>query len=295
MSNSLKRAYLFSDTFGDGVSARAPKKGGLDSDALIATDFRARRFLFDKSWREFDTLKSDFPITDHILRHIDRLHAQMESCLHGDQLRELGITGVMINSAPRVDQKENGAPFYLATLRDGRIRVVAPAHALSPVKDRIHQLAVLPNENNGLFPDDEQFRSSYAPYLLQPDHDVDLQSADTSVIPDQTRDWRVAYIDRFGNIVTFDNRFSDEREAVLEGVRLQIGSALHSGSQQDVLFAHSLRGAVPGKLSLYGNDGNRDVARKWTAQEKSWRKKLSVSAYRAFGRPEIGDSVSIVG
>lgn len=201
----LRRVYLLSDCFGPGKECDDP-------DALVTTDIRSA--LPISVQREFDIWREP-RIADHILRTILRLHSE----IRGD----IGITGVFVNSAPRVKKGVNGDPFHLATLRNGHIRLVAPIRALSPVRGSIATLHVLPDENR-LFRPGEQFRSSFVPRLLDPNHRIPLNECDIAEIPPFPEQWTLSYYDRFWNLVTFDNR--REPHELAEAIRLRIGQVV---------------------------------------------------------------------
>lgn len=289
---NLLRSYLFSDTFGSPSSNPLERP---DPDAIITTDFRSQRR--DEIRREFD-IYHDSRQTDHLLRMILDLDAEAVDSYRGefrDKYAQSSI-GVFINVAPRDKKGVNGEPFYVATAREGRIRMVTtPIEALSPIKDEIETLAHLPNEGNGLYRDTEQFRSSYTPALLYNDHGYRLISHDgVDDIPDPSTYWQVAYVDRFGNVVTHagsaeQNAISARLSSMGSDVRLKI----HGVEYGPYATALSLGDAEPGAVSVY-NNGNIDIARKWKANE-SPAERLEHSAYIQLGRPVIGSGIQLLG
>ena len=284
-----ERKVFLSDTYGGPLDFTERP----DVDALLCTHFRSEplrplRLTADTFGQE--------RVTDHILRLTLALHDEVDACAHLSRrerrvFRRMG-TGVFINSAPRTAH-DNGEPFYVAELPHG-IRVVStPLSALSPVRDRIEKLQVLPNTDNGLYGNAEQFRSSYAAVLLNPElaRRFPLQEIDPDTVPEDDPRWKLSYIDRYGNLITHTADPGAEwakiqRIAAETGsVRLRIGEV-----ERDVALGTSLSAAEPGELVLYGN-GNLDLVRKWHPEDRA-RDRVSKSAYRLFRRPTIGDPVS---
>lgn len=279
---TLTRTYYFSDCYGGtaGDPLRDP-----DPDALISTDFRSTPH--ERRHREFDTLHCA-GIEGHILRTILFLHTELLRVV-GPQ--KLGGTGILINSAPRTEQGNNGEDFYVAELCDGAVRVVAPIEVLAAVKPHVTKVKRLPNVNNRLYGNAEQFRSSYTGRLLDPNHGIVLEDARCDEIPDPSQEWQVAYVDRFGNVVTHSPTRQEllmQPDPAIKSVRLRIGDNV-----RHVLIGTSLAEAQSGELTAYGNVGNIDVVRKWRDKENV-AARLAASAYVQFGRPSIGAPVSVV-
>ncbi len=136
MENTPKRTYYFSDTYG-GHEAWNPLAQE-DPDAKISTDFGSRPT--EPVHREFDIFGQE-KVMHHLLRLIlkqhDDLHA-IEDLSVKKRRKALDIgTGIFVNSAPRVAQ-DNAEPFYLATARDGQVRIVTtPLSILSSIRDDI--------------------------------------------------------------------------------------------------------------------------------------------------------------
>ncbi|MBU1018743.1 MAG: hypothetical protein ABII07_06275 [Patescibacteria group bacterium] len=273
------RIYLLSDTYG-GQQTWNPYESP-DIDAHIATDIRSR---FPDVRRSFDTFGAK-AISDHVLRTIVALH---------DAVSGLGSTGVFINSAPRTEKGSNGEPFYVADTDNG-IRVVAtPLSALSAIKDRIAGLKHLPNEDNGLYTEREQFRSSLTAVLLAGNHGLDLIEDSPSDIPEYPAGCRVSYADRFGNLVLFeknDQETGSIRDTIASGIgrviNLNIGSV-----ERELVIGESLGEAKPGSLVIYPNDGNIEVVSKW-GPDWSAQDSLKRSAYEQFEKPSIGTIAAI--
>lgn len=289
-SRELQQIYCFSDTYGE-PGGEYPFEHP-DADALITTDLRG--FPFNPVRREFDI--TQYPkVTDHLLRTIVSLREELESAGYIPAYRHsrLGAVGVLINSAPRVKPGQNGDPFFLAELVGGAVRVVAPARVLSAVKTNIDRLQLLPNDNNPLFGISEQFRSAVAPFLLDPRHGLTcLQSIDKDAIPDPEKGWRVAYIDKFGHLVTHNDR----EKNLIDDCALQ-GQQVQVSVRGEVLSALAGLGithddAPPGELLIYRNGPNVDIARKWKPQW-SEAEKRGRCAYADFSRPRIGDKVDV--
>jgi hypothetical protein len=285
----IRRMYAFSDTYGRSKNPFLQD----DADAILSTHFRS--FPLESHRRYFDIYGRE-AITAHLLRLIFALHDELEASpyLSKDVKAEFAktATGIFINAAPRVS-KENGAPFYVATAEGIRI-VTTDLNALSTVKHRIQTIAHLPNENNNLYGRHEQFRSSYTPYLLHDDHGLKLDKDTLDVIPDYPEDkWELAYVDRFGNMLTYtknvDARWSEVSEASqsLGGyVKLIIGNV-----SQRTQIGSSLDAAEPGGLVMYQN-GDIEVLRKWRPNEDSYTR-LYKSAFFQFNKPEIGSRVRL--
>lgn len=281
---TLRRTYAFSDTYGRSKNPFLQD----DADALISTDFRS--FPLEMIKREFDIYGRE-SVTGHMLRLIFQLHEETLQAPYfpknvQEELRNT-ITGVFINAAPRTTH-ENGAPFYVATA--GNIRIVTTDIAgLATVKDKIETLAHLRNDKNVVYSPTEQFRSSYAAFMLHPDHGIELQEDSLDVIPDYPEDkWELSYVDRFGNIVTYTknpearwNEVMKARDPQKSTVTLLIGNV-----SQEVFIGSSLRDADPGSLVVYMNK-NIDVLRKWLPNEDSYTR-LRKSAFFQFAKPEIG-------
>jgi hypothetical protein len=278
------RTYLFSDTYG--------RSGGElhedDPDAIILTDMRS--FPLERVRRTFDLFGRE-----GIAPHIVRLATEGQDALR-EGLRipasERGAcaattTGIFVNAAPRVG-RDNGTPFYVAEI--GAVRVVTTSlAALSPVRDRIESLAHLPNDGSALYGAGEQFRSSYTPILLASGHGLPLVKDDASIVPEESDDWTLAYVDRFGNMVTrcLDplTRWSGI-SPMGAAVKLTVGSITRT-----VTLGEHLATVEPGALSLYPN-GNLDIVRKWKEGESA-TVRLEESAYMQFGRPRIGASITV--
>jgi hypothetical protein len=286
-NDSLRRLYLFSDTYGRSKNPFLQD----DADAIVSTDFRS--FPNSPIRREFDIYGRE-TLTAHMLRMIFSLHEKTRNAEYLPvAVREefdRTCTGIFINAAPRVG-KDNGYPFYVATSKNIRI-VTTDLSALSTVKDQIETLAYLNNEDNKIYSRTEQFRSSYTPYLLHPDCDIKLIEDSLDKIPDYPDDkWELAYVDRFGNLVTYTNNPQQKWDEVLKAskelggeVKLIIGNV-----SQRVYIGSSLRDAEPDSLVMYMND-DIDVLRKWEAEEDSYTR-LYKSAYFQFAKPEIGAKV----
>ena len=273
------RIYLLSDTYG-GNRTWDPFESP-DIDAHIATDIRSR---FPNVHRSFDTFGAK-KISDHVLR---------TAVTSNDENPESGRLGVFINSAPRTEEGSNGEPFYVADT-DNNVRVVAtPLSALSAIKHRITLLRHLPNEDNGLYSALEQFRSSFTAVLLANDHGLDLIEDPVSDIPEYPTGCIVSYVDRFGNLVLFENPISEVgsiRDIIANCVggilNLSIGSV-----RKEVVIRESLGDAKPGSLVIYENDRNIEVVSKW-GEDWNTEECLNKSAFEQFGRPEIGSFAHI--
>lgn len=282
--------YSFSDVYGGATGS--PLKDP-NPEEFITTDLRSSPHR--KREREFDIHHAPH-VVDHILRSIVRLRDEMFSLLsnRGRQERVSShVTGVFINSAPRTNCS-NGKPFYVAETDNGVRIVSTPIEALSTIRERIIRLGHLPNRDNGLYGNAEQFRSSYAPELLFPDHELVLEADDVDIIPQYDRnDWHVAYIDRFGNIVTYVKDPTEQWEQISQAdtVDVQVGRNL----VREVLVGSSLGTNEAGKVSIYQN-GGIDIARKWKPNE-SPEERLERSAYSQFSsdgsHPRIGDKVTL--
>ena len=281
-SPKLRRIYKFSDTYGQSTSPLQD-----DADARISTDFRS--FPLYEQDRDFDIYGRE-NITAHILRLIVQLHESIE---HADYLptpvkKEFAqtTTGIFINAAPRTG-KQNGIPFYVATAKNIRI-VTTDLSALSSIKEQIRSIAHLPNTNNSLYGETEQFRSSFAAWLLRDDHGLSLTDDPLAVIPDYPSDrWELAYVDRFGNLVTFTTNpkrtWAELQKKARHGeksVRIFIGE-----TSKRIRLTSSLRDADP--------DENIEILRKWDPSDESSAERLRESAYRRFHEPDIGALIRI--
>jgi hypothetical protein len=285
----LRRVYLFSDTYG---RSKNPFQQD-DADALLSTDFRS--FPLEEARREFDIYGRE-SVTEHSLRLIFELHDHtLTSTYLSDAVKDeyrKTVTGVFINAAPRVG-KDNGAPFYLATADGVRIVTTNPA-GLSTIKHRLTKLQRLNNDKNVIHSPTEQFRSSYTPYLLHPDHNIDLIDEDiNAVIPDYPDGkWELAYVDRFGNMITHTKDVEKtwktiEAAADDKGqVKIIVGNV-----SQNMYLGTSLRDIEPGAMAIYKNK-NIDLVRKWMEGEDSYTR-LYRSSYLQFSKPEVGANIKI--
>ncbi len=298
------RTYFFSDTYGG--HRKWDPLSQPDLDVQITTDLRGR-YMYP-SHRELDIWGQE-DIVSHYLRMIVHLHDELDgrkdiSDKRKKAARELK-TGVFLNSAPR-DKQQNGEPFYLATLKGGSIRVVAtPLSFLSAIKNKVETLQYLPNPgphdpHNGLYDHTQQFRSSLTPILLDPQHGLNLIDAPISSIPDPRKDWHVAFVDRFGNIITHtetpEDQFAQlERIATrVDDHRRQVELVTRTGSRTEkspkLTLARSLGAAPAGENLIYLN-GNIDIARKFGPGETA-DQKLQKSAYGQMEGIRIGTSLS---
>lgn len=286
----LRRIYKFSDTYGQSTSPLQD-----DADARISTDFRS--FPLYEQDRDFDIYGRE-KITAHILRLIIQLHAEVDHARYlsssiKKEFKET-TTGIFINAAPRTG-KQNGIPFYVATAKNIRI-VTTDLSALSSIKEKIESIAHLPNSANNLYSETEQFRSSYAAWLLREDHGLSLDKDSLDVIPDYPEDqWELAYVDRFGNLVTFiknpKKTWTELQKKARHGeksVRIFIGE-----TSKRVRLTSSLRDADPDELVIYPNEGNIEILRKWDPADESSEERLRESAYRRFHEPHIGGLIKI--
>jgi hypothetical protein len=286
----LRRVYQFSDTYGQSTSPLQD-----DADAKISTDFRS--FPLYTRRRDFDIYGRE-KITRHMLRLIFALHDEVINAPYlpqkiKDEFAET-VTGVFINAAPRTT-KENGSPFYVATAKNVRI-VTTDLEGLSSVKDKIESLAHLPNKDNTLYKNTEQFRSSYAAWLLREDHGLELEQDSLDEIPDESENiWELSYVDRFGNLNTYSNnskaRWNEVQQKARKddkSVRVFIGE-----TSKRVKLSTSLRDAEPDELVIYPNEGNIDILRKWDSEDESSTERLRESAYRRFHEPEVGARIKI--
>lgn len=286
----LRRVYAFSDTYGRSKNPFLQD----DADALVSTDFRS--FPLETVRREFDIYGRE-TVCAHMVRVIFALtDAVLKNTYMADDVKkefQQSTTGIFINAAPRVG-KDNGHPFYVAEA--GNIRIVTTdLTALSTVKERITKLSHLPNEGNVVFSPTEQFRSSYTPYLLHPDHGIDLVEDDPArTIPDYPEDkWELSYVDRFGNMVTYTKNPGKRLEEIRKGADKDGMLTLLVGNvSQKVYVGSSLRDAEPGSLVVYQN-GDIDILRKWTAGEDSYTR-LYKSAFLQYAKPEIGSKIEVI-
>ncbi len=292
-SQELRRIYLFSDTYG---RSKSPFDQD-DADALISTDFRS--FPLHPVRRVFDIYGRE-KVMSYIVMMILEMHKDVKnSTYQSKEVKEefeKTITGVFINAAPRTETQQNGAPFYVAT--SGNVRIVTTdLSALSWVKDKIETLAVLPNNDNGLYGPEEQFRSSYTPNLLFTDHGLKLEEKSTDIIPDFPEDrWELAYVDRFGNMVTYAKNPQMHLDAALQAEKENDGyiKMIVGNVSQRVKIAHSLRKAEPGALVMYPNPngGHIEILRKWEDEEDRYTR-LYQSSYFRFAKPDIGSKIRI--
>ena len=306
MNNAPLRTYFLSDTFG-GQEEWNPHALP-DPDVQISTDFGSRPD--QKIHREFDIFGQE-EVAAHVLRLVLGKHDELltRTDLKGDKREQAinGGTGVFINSAPRTE-RTNAEPFYLATARGGKVRIVStPLAALSGVKDQIETLQYLHNpvgltETNGLYTGKEQFRSQYTPILLDPNHGLELKNADPAMIPDPRKDWHISYVDRFGNVITRIEDAEAQWEEILRvasevdenrgRVRLLLGKGADAQPTQPLELTTSLGSATPGVASVYRNSGGIDVVVKWMPHQSA-SARLASSAWAELGKPAIGTAIGV--
>lgn len=287
----LRRIYCFSDTYGRSKNPFTQD----DADAIISTDFRS--FPLEYTKREFDIYGRE-NITGHVLRVIVELHKQTRNASWLDAATKAefnkSITGIFINAAPRISKEGNGSLFHVAVVGNIRIVTTDPA-GLSTIKHDVESLHHLPNLDNNLYGPNEQFRSSYAAVMLHPDHGLKLEEDNVqTAIPDYPDDrWELAYVDRFGNMLTYcnnpDKKWDEVQESAKENggyVKLIIGNV-----SQRVQLGSSLREAEPGGLVIYPNK-DIEVLRKWMEGEDSFTR-LYKSAFFQFAKPELGAKVRV--
>lgn len=284
----LRRFYLFSDTYGRSKNPFLQD----DADALISTDFRSTPL--ETVRREFDIYGRE-TITEHILRMVIILNDNTKNSPYfSKEVKEEfsnTITGIFINAAPRLT-RENGGHFYLATIDNIRI-VTTTLSGLSTIKDKIQTLEHLDNDHNIVYGPTEQFRSSYMPFLLHPDHNLTLVKDDIGIIPDYPEnDWELSYVDRFGNMMTYTKNVEKKWAEVAKSadsngnVKLIVGNV-----SQTLSIGTSLRDADPGALVVYKNN-DIDILRKWMPNEDSYTR-LYRSAYLQFSKPDVGAKIKI--
>lgn len=286
----VTRVYAFSDTYGRSKNPFIQD----DADAIICTDFRS--FPLEMVRREFDIYGRE-SVTEHVLRLIFALHDNVLKARYvSDDVKEAyakTTTGVFINAAPRLDNKQNGAPFYLAIAPGIRI-VTTDLRGLSSVKERLQTIARLPNDDNLIFGPTEQFRSSYTPYLLHEDHAQELIEESLDIIPDYPEDlWTLSYVDRFGNLMTYC-KDPKKRWGEIQAQGKANGGALKfiiGNVSQNVVIGSSLKEADPGALVVYLN-GDLDFTRKWEMNEDSFTR-LFKSAFFQFSKPAMGAEIRI--
>lgn len=286
----LRRVYLFSDTYGRSKNPFLQD----DADALLSTDFRS--FPLEEVRREFDIYGRE-TITEHVLRLVFELHEQaLESPYMSEAVKEeyrSTVTGIFINAAPRTNKQQNGAPFYVATADGFRIVTTNPA-GLATIKHKLKALHRLNNDSNPIHGPTEQFRSSYTPFLLHPDHSIDLiEEKIDDVIPDYPDDkWELAYVDRFGNMITYTNNV-EARWKEIEAAKDENGMVkiIVGNVSQTMYLGTSLRDIEPGALAIYKNK-NIDIVRKWMEGEDSYTR-LYRSSYLQFSKPEVGARIRI--
>jgi hypothetical protein len=174
------------------------------------------------------------------------------------------------------------------------IRIVTTSlTCLSTIKDKIQTLSHLDNDSNIIYGNTEQFRSSYTPFLLHPDHGIDMVQDDISIIPDYPEDkWELAYVDRFGNMVTYTKDVEKKWKEITARADANNTLKLIVGNvSQTVFLGTSLRDADPGALVCYKNH-DIDILRKWMADEDSYTR-LYRSGYLQFSKPDVGATIKI--
>lgn len=284
----LRRLYLFSDTYGRSKNPFLQD----DADALISTDFRSTPL--ETVRREFDIYGRE-SIVEHVLRMTLSLNEKTKNSPYlpqavKDEFAQT-MTGIFINSAPRLT-RENGSPFYLATVDNIRI-VTTSLTCLSTIKDKIQSLSHLDNDKNIVYGNTEQFRSSYTPFLLHPDHGIDMVEDSIDIIPDYPEDkWELAYVDRFGNMVTYTKDVEKKWKEITARADANNTLKLIVGNvSQTVFLGTSLKDADPGALVVYKNH-DIDILRKWMADEDSYTR-LYRSSYLQFSKPDVGAAIKI--
>lgn len=301
------RTYWFSDAYGG--SEQWNPLNQEDLDVKISGDFESRNR--ERIHREYDIWGQEESM-HHFLRLVLQQHDELAgrrdlSAKTKRRALKLG-TGVFINSAPRVD-RSNARPFWVATARGGSVRIVAtPVELLAGIKNQIETLAYLPNPqegdpSNGLYEWTEQFRSRLTPRLLNPDHRLDLAEADPSAIPDFRKDWHVAFVDRYGNVITWAPDTALQW-AQIEELATRIGNSrrtirllLQEGNDEprqtpNFQLALSLGSAEPAECSIYRNGRGIDLVRKYQPHETA-EERLAKSAFKQLPNARIGTTVRL--
>lgn len=287
----ITRIYAFSDTYGRSKNPFIQD----DADAIICTDFRS--FPMENVRREFDIYGREM-VTEHVLRLIFGLHRAVGENRYMDpavkEAYAKTTTGIFINAAPRLDNKQNGAPFYVATAPGIRI-VTTDLKGLSSVKEHLTSLRRLPNDGNRIYDGaTEQFRSSYTAYLLHENHGQELIDESLDLIPDYPEDlWTLSYVDRFGNLITYTRNPEQKWKEIQELGKKEGGKLMFiiGNVSQNVFIGSSLKDADPGALVIYLN-GDLDFTRKWEPNEDSFTR-LFKSAFFQFSKPSIGSKIQI--
>lgn len=257
-------------------------------NSLTSPDVAARlaeaiRSDLPTGFQAIDTFGAPPEYYQYIVREALRLHKG-----NPDAAR----TGLFINSAPRTNDGKNGEPFYRADFDANLCIVATPLSVFSSVRNEVKKLQALPNEDNGLYGEWEQHRSSFTPRLLADNHGLRLLDIDPSAIPALPAGCTVAHVDRFGNLVLSIVGEDKERihkimiENQGETLSVRIGAVA-----RDIYIGTSMGAAEPGTLVFYHNDDHIEIICKWSPD---WApdERLEHSAYAQFGRPGIGAEVA---
>ena len=291
MSSNLPRIeYLLSDTY---TGIQNPLHAEKDPDAYAETDLSRLHDILSygepEELRQFQRCEKigirgrEEALSRHVLLLMEQWHDRHRKLLEGAGV----FNGVFVNYALRTEKGKNGDPFFVAET-DGGLRVVAsPLSALSAIRPHVVSLTEFPNTGNGLFEDESQFRSAHTHNLLRRNTPYLLLPRNPADIPVDSSEWKwlVQFVDIFGNLVTGGgeaehiSRLIAAARNAHRAVRITLGDRTLQGEA-----AQSLAEATPGVISIYPNNGNVDIVRKWrhgeTAEETAGK-----SAYAAFGRP----------
>ncbi len=289
-------SLLLSDTYGSFNDD--PLQAPFDPDVTTLTDLAIVRDAIEHGDQELPSLRynqkvpirgREEALAHHLLHLLVDWHDQYEDILRSADI----YNGVFINAASR-DRIGGIEPFSVAET-DNNLRVVTSNLSyLSGIKNRVKSLKTIPNQDNHLFPNGTQFRSEVTHLLLRRNNTkAKLVERNTSDIPHDSKDndLRVQFVDTFGNLITGNERTTEEilprltQAAHSERRRIKIIIG-ENGSHQTLpgYASTSLEAGETGKVLAYENGRHVDIVRKWLPGESA-KVTTEKSAYVLAGRP----------
>jgi len=302
--NAPRFEVLLSDTFGPYQSNPLAYQ---DIEVHILTDLARLRGVLEggnpleiATWNKEQkwSVRGREEAVRHILDVLERWHDR-----YADLLREAGVyNSVFVNKRAARDKKGQSAAPFVEFETDSGLRVVTtPAVGADILKPHIVEetLYEIPNEHNGLFENDTQFRSETAHLGVRQDSSHRKRPLSIDDFPDDptSGELRTRWIDPFGNIIHGGGDTSELVRKLLwaaESGRNQVEITIHDGTNGRRVrgeAAASMNDGTPDSVIVYPNgedlNGNRrvDVSRKWVQHEDDVRRAL-YNACRIFQFPK---------
>lgn len=299
MNTPLLRYYA-SETYG--ASCPDPTQSPVDPDVHLETDHACLEdALANNDHNELlrtgagtptkiNTRGREVPISRHVAELMENWHRKYQA-----EMKKHGVyNGLFINYAPRDEQFRNGPPFYEVETGSGlKIVTTFPGDMLKTIRDQVHRLAEIPNEDNPLYDNEEQFRSRVVHRYLRSNHTLPTKELTDGAAADVLdREYfrhehpglTVQYVDIYGNLICESNaavlaNIQETARQTNRDVGITIGDSTLTGEATT-----SLTSGTDGRVLVYENAGHIDVVRKWKKGEDA-ATTTRESAYYQFGKP----------